>query len=298
MSNLLTLTNRNLKIYTKNKGRLIFSFFSPALVLVLYNVFLYGVIERSFTKNFQGINASKEEISTAILLWIVSGAIYLATLSTATSAIQGYTEDRLNRAFDDFYITPISRFELALSHILSTFVITFVITTTLYLASILATFGRIPFSPMILVGILVESLFAAAFLAFLAVCFANSEGSVTALSALMNSLGGFLAGVYITFDTLGNVFASSLKLLPFAQGATLFREYFMQEKMNDLIEKFPPTVQSDVREKVFEGFGISLTTFDKTLSSTSVLLLALAWSVFLLAITVKMIARKRNGGEM
>ncbi|WP_334351469.1 ABC transporter permease [Companilactobacillus sp. HBUAS56257] len=294
INRLISLTQRNIKVFYRDKSRLIFSLFSPAIVLVLYEVFLKQNMINEFTQAFSSLSLSDSRIEGLVQSWIISGALYLTTLSAAAAAINGYSYDRIEKRFDDFFVTPISRFELALSYLLSTMIVTFVVTMTLYLVSLIVLGKYLFFSLEIIEVIFLESLLSSAILSFFSMVFVHSEGGATTVVSLVNSLGGFFAGVYISFGTLGTTLVNILGCLPFAQGSTLFRYQFMNAKLEEILSTIPSNMRLDVKEKVYSSLGISIKVFDKSISITGIQIIALFLIIILTILASISLTRKKD----
>lgn len=294
INRLISLTQRNIKVFYRDKSRLIFSLFSPAIVLVLYEVFLKQNMINEFTQAFSSLSLSDSRIEGLVQSWIISGALYLTTLSAAAAAINGYSYDRIEKRFDDFFVTPISRFELALSYLLSTMIVTFIVTMILYLVSLLLLNNYLFFSWGIIEAIFLESLLSSAILSFFSMVFVHSEGGATTVVSLVNSLGGFLAGVYISFGALGKTLVNILGCLPFAQGSTLFRYRFMNVKLEEILNTIPSNMRFEIKEKVYSSLGISMRVFDKSISTGWIQIIALIFIVVLTILASMSLNKKKN----
>lgn len=290
INRLVSLTKRNMMIFYRDRTRLIFSLLSPAIVIVLYEFFLNQSMIAEFSKAFSVLSLSGTDIEKLAQGWIISGALYLTTLSVAASSISGYSYDRLEKRFDDFLVSPITRFELAFSYVLSTMIITFMVTVTLYLISLLIVNKYLFFSWNIIAAIFIESLTSSALLSFFSILFIHSEGGTNSVVSLVNLLGGFFAGVYIFLGSLGKTLVSILECLPFAQGATLFRYQFM----NNGLENYLKVLSNSTRQQIYYSLGISANVFGKAISIVWIQIIAISLSIILLALASMSLNKKQK----
>ena len=125
------LVSRNLKRYLRDKAAVFFSFLSVIIILALYILFLGKMQSDSLASHFGSIDG----IDWLVASWIMSGIIVVSTVTVPLGAIGNLIDDRVNLTLNDFYASPISRNTLALSYLISAWVIGFIMVLTNFIVA-------------------------------------------------------------------------------------------------------------------------------------------------------------------
>lgn len=181
----------------------------------------------------------------------------ISTLTTALAALAVFVDDKASGRFSDFIVSPIRRPELILGYLLSSFVISF--TMTLVIVAIGQLYLLIQGDALMTVeetattiGYVAISSLAFAALSSFVVTFLRSSGSFAALSTVVGTIIGFLAGAYIPAGTLPDGIVNVMNALPFAQSAMLIRGPMTAQPLATLADG-----QTQASDAIQAFYGIS-----------------------------------------
>lgn len=227
MSAVLLLTGRNLRLFFRDRAGVFFSLLSALILIGLYALFLGNLQVENLATQFP--NAATGDIDGFVNAWVFAGITMITTVTTALAALAVFVDDRSSGRFSDFLVSPIRRSELILGYLLSSFVISLTMTLVivvvgqLYLLTQGSTLMTLPEAATTLGYVALSSLAFAALSSFV-VTFLRSSGAFAALSTVVGTVIGFLAGAYIPVGTLPDGIVDVMSALPFAQSAMLIRE--------------------------------------------------------------------------
>ncbi|WP_187976440.1 ABC transporter permease [Mycetocola sp. JXN-3] len=225
MTTIWTLTLRNLRLFFRDRMRVFFSLLSALILVALYVFFLGNQITSSVTAQLPG--APAEDVDRFIRAWVFAGVIMITSLTASLGAMAVFVDDRVAHRFDDFLVAPPRRGHLTLGYLLAAFLVAAVISLLLLAAAQITlaisgggmTLGELATAA----GITLLCCLVFAALSALAASFIASTGAFAALSTIVGTGVGFLAGAYVPLGTLPAGVAKVLTLLPFAQAASLVR---------------------------------------------------------------------------
>lgn len=226
MTSVAILTGRNLRLFFRDRAGVFFSLLSALILIALYALFLGNLQVDNLTERFP--NAQSSDIHWFVNAWVFAGITMITTLTTALAALTVFVDDRASGRFSDFLVSPIRRVELILGYLLSSFLIS--LTMTLVIVVVGQVYLLTQGSPVMsaseageALGYVVLSSVAFAALSSFVVTFLRSSGAFAALSTVVGTVIGFLAGAYIPVGTLPDAIVNGVNALPFAQSAMLIR---------------------------------------------------------------------------
>lgn len=227
MTTVMTLIGRNLRIYFRDRAAVFLSLLSAVILLLLYLLFL-GSLQVDNLKA-QLPNSDTGDIGWFVGSWVFAGIITISTFTTGLAALGSYVDDRSSGRFKEFRVSPIRRWQLILGYLLSAVVVATLMSTVLLLGGALlmqVLYGHFP-SPLGLLQafgliVLLSTAFAA-FSSFL-LTFIGTASAYTAMSTIVGTLLGFLAGAYLPLGLLSTEIGNVINALPFSPAAMLLRE--------------------------------------------------------------------------
>ncbi|UCR90035.1 ABC transporter permease [Mycetocola spongiae] len=263
MNAVLTLTHRNLRAFFRERMRVFFSLLAAIILVLLYVFFLGAQISASLTDRLPGAQAA--DIDLFMRSWVFAGVVMITTLTTSLGATSVFIEDRVSHRFDDFLISPLRRTHLTLGYLLSAFVISAIISLLILAiaqAYLLLSGGGMN-APQLLSAVGITLLCCASFSALSAfiASLISSEGAFSALSTLVGTISGFLAGAYVPFGALPAAVGNVMTALPFAQAATLMRGPLTENTLATLTDSTP-----GAGAEIGEYFGITASLGDLSLT--------------------------------
>ncbi|MEN2740679.1 ABC transporter permease [Microbacterium sp. X-17] len=255
MRSITLLTGRNLRLFFRDRAGVFFSLLSALILIGLYALFLGNLQVQNLTERLPG--ASDSDIHWFVNAWVFAGITMITTLTTALAALAVFVDDRASGRFSDFIVSPIRRWQLILGYLAASFIVSVVMSIVILIVGqlYLVTQG----DPLLSVGELAQvlgyiALSSAAFaaLASFAVTFLTSAGAFAALSTVVGTLIGFLAGAYIPAGTLPAGVVNVMNALPFAQSAMLIRQPYTAGALDAVAGGQPQAVSA-----MSEFYGIT-----------------------------------------
>lgn len=292
MRSVALLTGRNLRLFFRDRASVFFSLLSALILIALYALFLGNLQVDALAAQFPA--ASDADILWFVNAWVFAGITMITTLTTALAALSVFVDDNASGRFRDFIVSPLRRTQLILGYLLSSFVVSVlmslvvVVVGQLYLLTRGSELLRVP-QLLATVGYVLLASAAFAALASFAVTFLRSSGAFAALSTVVGTLIGFLAGAYIPVGTLPEGVVSVMHALPFAHAALLLRQPITEQPLAALTGGQEQAV-SAVQE--FYGITASVGGFEVTTpiaiaSLVAVLLVFASLAVWRLSRTIK-----------
>lgn len=220
------LTGRNLRLFFRDRMGVFFSLLSGFILIGLYALFLGNLQVDSLSQQLP--QASASDIRWLVNAWVFAGIAMITTLTTALGALTVFVEDRATGRFSDFMVTPIRRWQLILGYLGSSFIVSLIMSLVILVIGqlFMLTQGNPPLSVANLaqvVGYIALSSAAFAAISAFAATFLSTTGAFAALSTVVGTLAGFLAGAYLPVGTLPTGVVNVMNALPFAQSAMLIR---------------------------------------------------------------------------
>lgn len=225
---MIAFANRNLQLYFRNKGAVLFSLLAVFIIIGLYTVFLGDV----WLDNSMSINNPQFLMNT----WLIAGIMAVVSTTTTMGAFGVMVEDKAKKIYKDFYSSPITRASVTGGYLSSAIIIgvlmslvaliigqIFIITQSgemLGLEASLKIFGLI----------LLTTITNTAMVGFI-VSFFNNQNSFSTVSTIVGTLIGFLTGIYLPIGNLPEAVQYVVKLFPPSYGAALFRQVMMEKPL-------------------------------------------------------------------
>src|SRR5690625_4077501 len=233
-------TKRNILLYFRDKVAVFFSLFAVLILIALYVLFL-GDLTAEAIPEFP----SKEAL---LITWFIAGILAVTSMTTTLGAFGILVEDRAHRRILDFYAAPIPRAKLVGGYILSAIfvgilmcLITFVI-ADIYLFG--SGFGILSFRKTLeIMAFIILSVCASGSMVLFIVSFLRTSHAFSAVSMVIGTLIGFLAGIYIPIGNFPDYLQFIVKLFPISHSATLFRQVLMGSYLVEAFANAPVAVK-------------------------------------------------------
>jgi len=240
MKLLYNMVVRNLKLYLRDKAAVFFSFLSVIIILAMYILFL-GKMQSNFLSNDFGIGEAKDWMVAA---WIMAGILMVSTVTIPLGAVGKLIDDRTNGVLNDFYAAPINRNILALSYLISAWVIGFIMVMANFVigqAYVLSQGGE--FMTLLeyakVIGLILLSIMTFSSLFFFLSLYIRSSNAYGTLSTLVGTFIGFLGGIYIPIGVLGENVQKVMNVLPTAHAVTIMRRVYMAGAIDSAFGDLP-----------------------------------------------------------
>lgn len=226
MRTLTQLVKRNMLLYLRDRASVFFSFLSVIIIILMYMLFI-GRLQRN------GIGVDVEGIDWLVSSWIMAGILTVTTVTVPLGILGTMISDRESGKIGDFYTAPIDRKILALSYLISAWIIGFVMVFANLIVGqlyVLSQGGELfTFIQFIkLLGLMALSIMAFSTMFYYISLLMKTQSAFGLLSTLVGTFIGFLGGIYVQIGLLPPVVQSIMNILPTAHSVVLMRKVYME----------------------------------------------------------------------
>ena len=280
-------TKRNILLYFRDKVDVFFSLFAVLILIAFYIVFL-GDLTAEAIPEFP----SKEAL---LVTWFIAGILAVTSMTTTLGAFGILVEDRAHRRILDFYAAPIPRAKLVGGYIFSAIfvgilmcLITFVI-ADIYLFS--SGFGILSFRKTVeIIALIILSVCASGAMVLFIVSFLRTSNAFSAVSMVIGTLLGFLAGIYIPIGNFPEYLQFIVKLFPVSHSAALFRQILMESYLVEAFINAPAGIKD-----AFElEMGVLYEVGDQRVSMLSSVIYLITTTIFFFVFSLVNMRRTGN----
>ena len=260
-----SLVARNIKLYFKDKMVFFVSLITPMILIVLFLTFLGKTYESSL---FQML-PKDFEVSKHIVKGFTGGWLFSSILATSCITVAFCSNmlvtDKLNKATDDFRITPVKPSTLQISYFISNFITTFIVCFAAFVIGIiyLAAVGwYLTFLDLVLILInMVLTILIGTLLAGIVGIFLKSQGALSAVCTLVSSMYGFLCGAYMPISQFSPAIQKLVGFVPGTYSTILFRQYYMNGVLKELSKTVPAENLAAIKAGFDSFFGHDVPTW-------------------------------------
>lgn len=294
MKTIMILAKRNMSIYLKNRGSVFFSILSTLIIIGL-NVLFLGKLQ---VDNIIYMTAVEKEKATYLVnTWVMSGIIVTNAVTVTMTMIGIMVQDEDEKKLAGFLVSPLSRFKLTLGYVASAFIMgTLFCIVTLIISQVIVVLTGGNLLPLVaclkIVGLIIVNVFTAASFIFLIAVFVHSTSAFSALSTVVGTLIGFVAGIYLPMGLLPEMVQKVLKFFPVLYGTALIRDIYVEDAIKTVFNGLPSEAVAQYKEYM----GITLYWGKNQVSALyEVLILLGSGVIFILLATF--ILGKRKGKD-
>lgn len=269
---------RNLKLYLRDRGAVIFSLLAVFIVIGLYVLFL-GDVYTGDLKEFEGA----EELMNN---WVMAGVLAITSMTTTLGMLGTMVRDKTEGIEKDFYVAPVKNWHMAAGYMLSAYAVGVVMTfLALLVAEIYivieggAVMGIDAFLKVSGVILLTAAMNTA--IALFLVTLFRSLNAYTTANIVIGTLIGFLTGIYLPIGSYPSAVQWIVKLFPVSHAALLFRNIMMESVMETAFQGAPESVVLEIKENL--GIIYIFGNHELTTRASLWIMAAIALTFFLMA---------------
>ena len=260
-----TLINRHIKLFLKSPTNILLSFLSSLVILSLYFLFIRdftikAVSEYGFVSNYNDLFVDR---------LMTSGLLIVIGATSVLSIIFIFVKDMYTGIIKDFLVTPHSYIKIVYSYFLATFIISMIITLSIYTfieLFFIYYYHNINSFKTILYSILIitSSNIISSLLILIIALFINNFNSFATFQTLYGVVIGFFTGVYIPIGYYPTIIRNIFFYFPLCQTTSLLRNINTHNITNNILNNYP----SNTHHILYETFGINLTFNNFTINIT------------------------------
>lgn len=269
---------RNLKLYLRDRGAVIFSLLAVFIVIGLYVLFL-GDVYTGDLKEFEGA----EEMMNN---WVMAGVLAITSMTTTLGMLGTMVRDKTEGIEKDFYVAPVKNWHMAAGYMLSAYAVGVVMTFLALLAAeiyIVAEGGTVMGIEAFfkVAGVILLTAFMNTAIALFLVTLFRSLNAYTTANIVLGTLIGFLTGIYLPIGSYPPAVQWIVKLFPVSHAALLFRNIMMEPVMETAFSGAPESVILEIKEDL--GIIYVFGSHELTAEASLWIMAAIALVFFLLA---------------
>ena len=277
---LIRLTERNVKVFIKDRANVFFSMLAPLIVLVLYVLFIGRMQSDGIIASLAEYGVSADDAVRAFSdSWMLSGVMATSCITVPLCACSTMVYDKNRGVSADFAASPIPVWLPSAAYFLSVVAAGLIIC----LIVLCVCFGWLAISGSWLlsvgdvfacIGVTVLSVLSSSTLLVFVIGFIRSEGAFTGLNVIIGTVTGFLIGAYIPISNFPAAVQYVTLFVPGSYSAALFRTFFM----DGAVEEMAQAVSPQFAEGLADSFSVRLNFFGEPLAT--------GWAAVILAGTV------------
>jgi len=292
MKKFTALTNRNIKLFFKDKGMFFTSLITPIILLVLYATFLANVYRDNFSSALpENISIPEKLVNGFVGGELMSSLLAVCCVTVSFCCNMLMVQDKITGAKSDLTMAPVKSSVLSLSYytatLISTLIVCYIATGVcfIYIAKI-GWYLSAKDIILILLDVFLLVMFGTALSSVLNF-FLSTQGQVSAIGTVVSAGYGFLCGAYMPISSFGKGLQKFLSFLPGTYGTSLIRNHSLNgtfEEMKD--QGFP----NEVIEAIKDSVDCNLYFFDNSVSHETMYII-MAAAVVILILTYVLCSR-------
>lgn len=290
MNVLYQLVLRNIRLFLRDKAAVFFSLLSVIIILALYVLFL-GKMQIDQLGDAYG---TVEGLGWLVSSWIMAGILTVSTITVPLGAVGNLIDDRADGLLDDFYTSPISRNILALSYLISAWVIGLIMVLINFVIGqvyVLMQGGEMMGIIQLLktLGLIILSIMTFSSFFFYISMFIRTRNAYGTLSAIVGTFVGFLGGIYIPIGVLGENVQTVMNVFPTAHAVTLIRRVYMRGAIDTVFGGAPVEYYNEYAHI----YGLNVTVGGFEFTSVHMLLSMVAFMAIFYILSIIKLSRTK-----
>lgn len=281
----LSLAERNVLCYFRDRSSVVFSLMGVLVVIMLYLLFL----RNSLLESYPGIPGMDNLMDS----WVLSGVLGIVAVTTSAGSLQVMMDDKVSGKVDDLLVTPASSSQIAAGYIIGTFLVGLIMSAISFVISLV--YLSVTGCPLSAYGVsvsavlLIPSSLSGSVIMYSITSFLNSSGAFSGFFTVTSVLIGFLAGIYMPIGMMPSVMNTIGSLVPASQMAALFRQNLGSESLEEVLANSPPGTMDGFRTDM--GYDLSIGGFQLDPLMSIIYVSAVSVLFFVMAV----LGLRRNG---
>ena len=219
MKILMSLVNRNRKLFFRDKGMLVSAMITPIILIVLYATFLAKVYRDSFLSNMPETLPISDKLINGTVAGQLAAALLAVSCVTVTFCVNlTMVQDRVYGSRRDFDVSPVRKPMIYLGYFFSTVLNSLMVNMVALAACFvyvwkMGWFLRAGDVAFLIVDIILLVLFGTVLSSV--VCYPlKTQGQMSAVGTVVSAGYGFVCGAYMPISNFGEGLQKALSYLP------------------------------------------------------------------------------------
>lgn len=256
MKAVISLVNRNRKLFFKDKGMLFSSMITPVVLIVLYATFLEKVYRDTLNAALLNLITVSDKLINATVAAQLSAALLAVSCVTVTFCVNlTMIQDRANGNRKDFNVSPINRAQLYLGYFITT-VLNSLMINGVALLLCLGYIYKIGWYMSVtdVLWVILDEIILVLFGSVLSsiICFPlTTQGQLSAVVTIISAGYGFISGAYLPIANFGTGLQKALSYIPSTYGTSLIKNHMLQSIFKQMEEE-------NFSDKIIDGIKAAL----------------------------------------
>ena len=254
MKAVISLVNRNRKLFFRDKGMFFSALITPFILIVLYATFLAKVYKDSFTSAFpEGFTITDKLIEGTVASQLVAALLAVSCVTVTFCVNLTMVQDKASGARKDFNVSPVSRSKIYLGYFIAT-VLNSLMVNGLALVIGLLYIGKMGWylSFMDVLWVIFDEILLVLFGSTLSSIISyplTTQGQMSAVGTIVSAGYGFICGAYMPISNFGSGLQKALSYLPGTYGTSLIKNHMLRGIFEEMeSEKLPEELITAIRE--------------------------------------------------
>lgn len=254
MRTVISLVNRNRKLFFRDKGMFFSALITPFILIVLYATFLAKVYKDSFTSAFpKGFTIADKLIDATVASQLVAALLAVSCVTVTFCVNLTMVQDKANGARKDFNVSPISCSKIYLGYFIATLLNSLMV-NGLALVIGLLYIGKMGWylSFVDVLWIIFDEILLVLFGSTLSSIISyplTTQGQMSAVGTIVSAGYGFICGAYMPISNFGSGLQKALSYLPGTYGTSLIKNHMLRGVFEEMeSEKMPDELITAIRE--------------------------------------------------
>ena len=254
MKAVISLVNRNRKLFFRDKGMFFSALITPFILIVLYATFLAKVYKDSFTSAFpEGFTITDKLIEGTVASQLVAALLAVSCVIVTFCVNLTMVQDKASGARKDFNVSPVSRSKIYLGYFIAT-VLNSLMVNGLALVIGLLYIGKMGWylSFMDVLWVIFDEILLVLFGSTLSSIISyplTTQGQMSAVGTIVSAGYGFICGAYMPISNFGSGLQKALSYLPGTYGTSLIKNHMLRGIFEEMeSEKLPDELITAIRE--------------------------------------------------
>ena len=233
MKILMSLVNRNRKLFFRDKGMLVSAMITPIILIVLYATFLAKVYRDSFLSNMPETLPISDKLINGTVAGQLAAALLAVSCVTVTFCVNlTMVQDRVYGSRRDFDVSPVRKPMIYLGYFFSTVLNSLMVNMVALAACFvyvwkMGWFLRAGDVAFLIVDIILLVLFGTVLSSV--VCYPlKTQGQMSAVGTVVSAGYGFVCGAYMPISNFGEGLQKALSYLPGTYGTALLKNHMLR----------------------------------------------------------------------
>jgi multidrug/hemolysin transport system permease protein len=251
------------------------------IILGLYVLFL-GEIQVNNIR--QSIGMDIPEIDALVYAWMLPGLIAVASMTLSLGNMSRLVDDAQAENLNDFLVSPMKRWQLILSYLLSCITIITFMSVLMFILSIFIV--KLKGGPWLNTEQIIQSLgvmflviISSALLSLYIASWVKTQNTYGVVNSMVGTFIGFVTGAYMPMGIMPVFVQNMFNILPVSMGGSLLRQIYLGPILDTVFKQAPAEMVLDYR--YFQG--IDLKVFGNVLEP-NIMLMGIIASIFILFI--------------